>query len=52
MKKILSALKSRKVISAIVTLLSAMALSYGYSVSPTIQSALSVMACELIECTE
>ncbi|EJL6304703.1 MULTISPECIES: hypothetical protein [Vibrio] len=52
MEKFLAVLKSRKVISALVTLLSALALSFGYNVSPEFKSAVSVITCEIVECVE
>ncbi|MEK0268284.1 hypothetical protein WM008_01180 [Vibrio vulnificus] len=52
MNKVLTILKSRKVIKAVVGLIAAVVFSYGYHVSPELQTALSGAVCELIECIE
>lgn len=52
MNKLLTILKSRKVINALITLVTAIALSYGYNVSPEFKAAVASIACEIVECTE
>ncbi|WP_277207083.1 hypothetical protein [Vibrio misgurnus] len=44
--------KSRKVVSALLTVLAALALLLGYHVSPDLSAALLQLTCELVECVE
>lgn len=50
MNKFLTILKNRKVIKALIAVLAAIAVSYGYGISPEFQQGIVDVTCALITC--